>query len=506
MSELILGIDIGTSASKVALFNTEGKVVAQNSGAYDTYYPHKGWAEQNPEDWWKAICTATKEMIEQNNINSADILAVGIDGQSWSAIPVDMNGNVLCNTPIWMDTRAADICEEIKKEIDDKAIFELCGNSLQPSYTLPKILWYKKYRKNNYYKAVKILQSNGFIAYKLTGKFSQDKSQGYGYACFDMRRETWDYDMCEALGVEKYLLPDIFECHDVVGGVTKRAAEQIGLKEGTPVVAGGLDAACGALGAGVLDGGQTQEQGGQAGGMSICLETYNADPSLILSPHVVPKRWLLQGGTVGGGGIIRWFEREFGAAERITAEKNHTHSMAEMDKLAATIDPCCNGLIFLPYMQGERSPIWNPNAKGVYYGLDYSKTRAHMIRATLEASAYALKHNLDVAERAGAKVDELYAIGGSANSDIWLQIKADVTGKKILVPYSDNASTLGAVMLAGVGTGIYKDFNEAVAKTVHMRKEVNPNKDNYDKYQKNYKMYLELYERLKDMMNTYADN
>jgi len=504
MSQLILGIDIGTSACKVALFNINGSVVAQNSGAYKVYYPQIGWAEQDPDDWWNAVCVAIREMLEYSGTNAGDIVAIGIDGQSWSAIPVDIKGNVLCNTPIWMDTRAADICNDISKTVDMQMVFNLCGNSFQPTYTLPKILWYKKHCKNLYFKTVKILQSNSFIVYRLTGRLSQDKSQGYGLQCFDMHHGKWNKEMCQLLGVDESFLPDIFDCHQVVDGISADAARLTGLTEGTPVVAGGLDAACGSLGAGVLKGGQTQEQGGQAGGMSICLDSYNSDSHLILSYHVVPDKWLLQGGTVGGGGVIRWFEQEFGAEERQTASTNKTSSIVEMDRLAQNVEPCSGGLIFLPYMEGERSPIWDVNAKGIYYGIDYSKTRAHFIRATLEGVAFSLKHNLDVAEHAGARVDELYSVGGAANSNLWLQIKADVTGKKILVPSSDTATTLGAAILAGVGTGIYHNFDEAVSKTVRVQKEIYPNVDNYDKYQKSYQVYLELYEELKGTMKTHV--
>jgi xylulokinase len=505
MSELILGIDIGTSACKVALFTPEGSVVAQNSVEYKVYYLRQGWVEQNPDEWWEAVCTAIKEMLERNVIDIKDIVSIGVDGQSWSAIPVDMDGSVLCNTPIWMDTRASEICENLRNEVGEETVFSLCGNSLEPAYTLPKILWYKQYRNHVYNKSVKILQSNSFIVYRLTDRISQDKSQGYGLQCFDMRRGEWNEDMCKMLGVDQYLLPDIYASHEIVGKVTAQAAALTGLAEGTPVAAGGLDAACGTLGAGVLNNGQTQEQGGQAGGMSICIEKYNADPRLILSYHVVPGKWLLQGGTVGGGGVIRWFEKEFGMAERLTAQANNTTVMAEMDRLAQTVNPGCDGVVFLPYMAGERSPIWDKYAKGVYYGLDYSKTRAHMIRATLESVAYSLKHNIDIAENAGADVNELHAMGGAANSSLWVQIKADVTGKKICVPSSDTATTLGAAMLAGVGVGLYRDFDEAVSKTVRIRKEFNPDMINHKKYQINYQLYLELYQKLKDTMKAHTE-
>ena len=496
----LLGIDIGTSACKVAVFDRNGKVLAAANGDYPVYYPHEGWAEQNPEEWWSAVCGATRETIQKAGIAPEEIAGVGIDGQSWSAIAIDRDGNVLTNTPIWMDTRAQSICDRLNEEIGADAVFEVAGNSLQPSYTTAKIIWYKENLPEVYAKIYKILQSNSYIAFKLTDAITQDVSQGYGLHCFDMRKGCWDEAMCERLGIPMDFLPEIFNCDHVVGTVTAKAAQECGLAEGTPVVAGGLDAACGTLGAGVIHSGETQEQGGQAGGMSICIDEYKADPSLILSYHVIPDKWLLQGGTTGGGGVMRWFEHEFADYERMMKEQSGESSLNQLNEIAEKVAPGSDGLVFLPYMSGERTPIWDPNAKGVYYGLDFSKTKGHFIRAAMEGTAYALKHNLDVAEEAGAKVEVLRAMGGSANSLLWTQIKSDITGKPIVVPSSDTATTLGAVILAGVGIGMYKDFDEAVKLTVEDKRSHEPNDENRKVYDRNYETYIELYKQLKDVM------
>jgi len=501
MKKWLLGIDIGTSACKVALFSHDGQVAAQGSGDYRVYYPQSGWAEQNPEEWWQAVCGAVRTMLDESGIDPAEISGIGIDGQSWSAIPMDRSGKVLCNTPIWMDTRAQEICEELKESLGEDKIFEVCGNSLQPAYTLPKILWYKKYRPDVYRNTYKILQSNSYIAFCLTGAMTQDICQGYGLQCFDMKKGCWDKEMCGLLGIDIDMLPDIYPCHQVIGEVTPEASAMTGLAAGTPVVAGGLDAACGTLGAGVIHPGQTQEQGGQAGGMSICMDKYQADPRLILSFHVVPDMWLLQGGTVGGGGVVRWFEQEFGAKERETAAQNGTNSFYEMDKEADQIPVGSDGMVFLPYMSGERSPIWDNKAKGVYYGVDFAKTRAHFIRASMEGVVFSLEHNIETAEHAGAKTEVLSSMGGAANSRVWTQMKSDITGKKIVVPSSDTATTLGAAILAGVGTGVYADFEEAVSRTVIIKREHVPDMAKYQQYREAYHTYLSLYENLKDIMH-----
>ena len=496
MRELLLGLDIGTSACKAAVFHSDGEVIATESKSFPVHHPERGYADQDPNDWWQAVSYCTRKIFAEKNVSPHEISAIGIDGQSWAAVPVDKNGNCLCNTPLWMDTRAKEICNDINNRIGAKNIFSISGNPLKPGYTTPKVIWYKKNLPEVYSHTHKILQSNGYIVFMLTGELTQDMSQGYGWHCFDMRKGTWSYDMAHELGIDSRLLPDIVPCDKVVGGVTKSAAIETGLIEGTPVVAGGLDAACGALGAGVIHDGETQEQGGQAGGMSICLKDYAADENLILSFHVIPRKWLLQGGTTGGGGVIRWFIDQF------CTGKSLREVYAEINALAEKIPAGSEGLIFLPYMSGERTPIWDTDAKGVFYGIDFSKTKAHFIRSCMEGTAYSLKHNLVTAENAGAKVSELRSMGGAANSHLWTQIKADVTGKRIEVPSSDTATTFGAAILAGVGAGIYSDYDDAVKRTVRINRAHEPNKASEDVYAKNYETYIEIYKNLKHIMKS----
>ncbi len=499
--DLLLGIDIGTSGCKIAVFSRDGTAVCAVTEEYPVYYTAPGYIEQEPDDWWDAVCRGTKRILAENNIDAADIAGIGVDGQSWAAIAVDGKGEVLTRNPIWMDTRAEAICLKINALIGSDDIFFLSGNPLKAQYSTGKIIWYKENMPDIYSRTDKILQSNSFIVYRMTGVISQDVSQGYGLHCFDMRKGCWNSGMCAALGINRDTLPDIAMCHEVVGYITHKAAASMGLKEGTPVVAGGLDAACGTLGAGVLQPGQTQEQGGQAGGMSICLKEYRADPRLILSFHVVPGRWLLQGGTTGGGGVVRWFHEQFGYEEIQKSKETGSPSLALLDKLAETVPAGSDGLLFLPYMAGERSPIWDDKAKGVFYGLDYAKTRAHMARAVMEGAAYSVRHNIEVAESAGATVNTMRAMGGAANSLFWTQMKADITGKPIEVPASDTATTLGAALLAGVGVGIYRDFEDAVAQAVKVRRKHKPNDEHKYIYDNGYKTYLELYFSLKELMN-----
>lgn len=499
MEKFLIGIDIGTSACKVALFDLEGKAVSQSTKEYHVYYPSAGCVEQNPEEWWAGVCAAVREVLKACKVEKSQIAGIGVDGQSWSAIPVDKKGGVLFNTPIWMDTRSSEISRKTVEKIGFDRIFGISGNSFEPTYSTPKMLWFKENKPDVYNNTYKFLQSNSYIVYRLTGAMTQELSQGYGVHMFNTKTGQWDDDLCEEIGIPREKLPEIFECHKVVGEVTAKAAEETGLAKGTPVVAGGLDAACGTLGAGVVEFGQTQEQGGQAGGMSICMSEALAHPKLILSFHVVPGAWLLQGGTVGGGSL-KWFKQELGAFEAEQEARTGIGAFKTMDDEAQAVNPGSDGLIFLPYMAGERSPLWDKNAKGVFYGLGFDKTRAHMIRAVLEGCAYALKHNIRTAEETGVKVGVLNAMGGAANSRLWTQIKADVTGKAIQVPASDTATTLGAAILAGVGTGLYKDFKEAAGRTVTISRMHEPDMKNYEIYDKYYEIYLEIYENLKNTM------
>lgn len=500
MEKLLLGIDVGTSACKVAVFDLGGSVIAQSAKEYKVYYPAPGWIEQNPKEWWETICAAIKEIVTEGKFDPKQIAGIGIDGQGWSCIPVDKQGNVLYNTPIWMDTRSAEICSRIIQKIGFEKIFEISGNAFEPTYTTPKILWFKEQKPDVYKNTYKFLQSNSYIAFKLTGAMTQDVCQGYGLHVFNMKNGKWDDQFCDELGIPREKLPTIYPCHQIVGEITKEAAQATGLAQGTPVAAGGLDAACGTLGAGVIDVGQTQEQGGQAGGMSICVNKPLAHPKLILGFHVVPDLWLLQGGTIAGGGSLKWFKEQLGAFEELKEKETGVSVFKIMDNEAKQISPGSDGLIFLPYLAGERSPLWDKNAKGVYFGLSFNKTRAHMIRALLEGCAYALHHNLKTAEETGLKVDELNAMGGAANSRLWTQIKSDVTGKVIKIPASDTATTLGAAILAGVGTGLYGGFKEAVEQTIKITRIHEPDMKRHIIYQKYFEIYLELYWKLKDTM------
>ena len=485
MEKYLLGIDVGTSAVKAAVFDFEGNLIKDTLCSYDTYYPAPHYAEQNPEDWWNAVCSAVKEITSE--INASDIAVVGTDGQGWAAVAADEKGNPLCRTPIWTDTRSTAECEYLKTVRSENEWFDLSKNPIQPGYSLPKLIWYKRNAPEVFSGARYILQSNSFIGMRLTGNASQDVSQGYAYHFFDMKSGSWDESLMKELGIPSHLLPQPVKCSEIIGRVTGEAASLTGLREGTPVTAGGLDAACAALGVGAVKPGMTQEQSGQAGGMSICTDSCESDPKLIMGFHTVPGLWLVQG---GGAGALRWLR------SNICPELTY----AQMDELASTVNPGSDGLVFLPYLAGERSPLWNPDAKGVFYGMTFAHTRAHIIRSVMEGVAFSLRHNLETAEKAGAGVNVMRSAGGSSVSSLWTQIKSDVTGKIIEVPVDNSATVFGAAILAGTGAGVFESEASAAEKTVKTGRVHKPDSETAGIYNAVYGTYIELYRRLETMM------
>lgn len=488
MNTYLLGIDIGTSACKIAIFDSRtGVAISQDNQSYPVYYPQKNWAEQDPEEWWRAVCTGIKNCLDKSGISPKEIQAIGVDGQSWSTIPIDKNHHVLARTPIWFDTRSEKQCLALKKSIGDDLVFKLNGNVFRPTHMTPKYLWFKEECPSIYHRTYQFLTSNGYLVLKLTGKVSSDHSQNYGVHFFDTINMRYDEDLARDMGLDSQKLPPSYACHEIVGKVTAEAAVQTGLISGIPVVAGGLDAATGTLGCGILEDSEAQIQGGQAGGMSICESNPLSDERLIFGPHVVPDRWLLQGGTVGGGGVLRWIRESF----------LDSLSFDEITELAKDAPPASEGVFFFPYLAGERSPIWNSEAKGVFYGLSFDKGRPHMLRSALEGVVYSVAHNFYIAFDCGIDPRGLKvrAMGGVANSTFWIQIFSDVLNQKIEVASSDTATNLGSVILAGVGVGLYEDFSIA-KKFARITREQTPIIENVSIYQNGFQNYLRISEGL----------
>ncbi len=501
---VFLGVDIGTSGCRALAVDVDGRTLAVAERSYPLSTPAPGWVEQDPRDWVEGALAALAEVCSSGAFKPAAIRGIGVDGQSWACVPVDERGEVLADTPIWMDTRCQSLCDEVLAGVPAAEILALAGNRLSPSYSTAKALWFARNRPEVYERTRWFLQSNSLIVLALTGVASQDHSQGYGLHFIDVATGRTDAAMALRLGVDPELFPVASEPTAVVGEVTTEASRRTGVPAGTPVVAGGLDAACGTLGAGVFRPGETQEQGGQAGGMSIALPAPVADERLILSRHVVPGTWLLQGGTVAGSASLAWLTGVVGEAERTAAEAAGTGRFEQVSALAALAPAGAGGLVFLPYLSGERSPLWDPDARGAFLGLTLATGRGELYRAVMEGVAFALRHNLEVAAAAGAGVSELRAVGGATRSRLWMQIKADVTGLPVVVSDNENATPLGAAMLAALGTGA-GTVDDLVARWVRPSVSYRPDPVAHARYDRLYQVYAGLYPALATSMHQLAD-
>lgn len=504
LGPVYLGIDIGTSGCRTLAVTTNGTVLAIADRGYPLITPAPGHVEQDPQEWIRGAFATLAEVCTSGAFDPAQVAGIGVDGQSWACVPVAKDGTILANNPLWMDVRAQSICDELLTRVPAAELLALAGNPLSPSYSTAKAIWFQRKRPEVFARARWFLQCNSVVVLALTGVASQDHSQGYGWHFIDVATGDIDAGMAERLGIDPGRVPAAVEPSAVVGGLTAAAAAATGLRPGTPVVAGGLDAACGTLGAGVYLPGQAQEQSGQAGGMSIAMAEPVADPRLILSRHVVPGSWLLQGGTSAGAASLAWLARVIGAAEAVAAGHSATAQFEEISRLAGQVPPGADGVIFLPYLSGERSPLWDPDARGAFIGLHLGIDRPQLYRAAMEGVAMALRHNLDTAAAAGVTASELRAVGGATKSPVWMQIKADVTGVPLTVGAHPNATPLGAAMLAALGTGGAGVAELARTWASHAAS-YRPDLATRERYDRLYAVYSGLYPALAGSMHTLAE-
>lgn len=503
-----LGIDVGTSSLKTGLWRADGHLAARAARSYPTNRPSPTWAEQNPLDWWKALCETVQQALHDGGVRASEIAGIGIDSTGWTFVPVDQAGVPLYAAPIWQDRRAQREAALLRQHPDAERLVQLSANPLDEAYATAKVQWLRAHHPDVYDRTDQFLISSGFLVRKLTDVNSCDHSQAYAFHCFDVRRARWDEAAADSLGIDLAKLPPLFPSCQVVGEVTASAAAETGLAAGIPVIAGGLDAAVGAFGSGVARAGLTADQGGTAFGLSIALDHVIVEPRLIFSPHVLPNLYLLQGGTVGGG-TFDWFRRQFGQAEQVAADLLGQDVYSLMTAEADRSVPGANGLIFLPYMSGERSPIWDSDARGLFLGLSYGTQRADLIRAMMEGCVFAVYHNMQVAVEAGAQITEWIGIGGAANSPGWCQLKADITNRPFTVArratgeLGDN--TLGLAVMAGSGTGQYADPVETIEQFLPQRQIYQPDARRHAIYQDLFPIYRSAYDRLKPAFAALAE-
>ncbi|MEP6988275.1 MAG: FGGY family carbohydrate kinase, partial [Chloroflexota bacterium] len=350
----IITIDVGTSSTKTALWDEAGHTLAEASASYVLSRPSPLWAEIDANIWWQAVCQTTREVMAHSGVHPSEIAGIGVDGVGWTLVPVDQNAEPLAPAMIWLDRRAQAETDWLNALPDAQRLIKLDANPIDPAYITPKLLWLKYHQPEVFDSTYRFLTASGFITARLTGEFTCDFTQAYGYHFFDMAHERWDAVTANQIGVPLEKMPRLCACTEIIGGLSERAALELGLRADTPVIAGCLDAAVGALGAGVTRLGQTNDQGGQAGGFAVSVAQVIIEPQLIFSHHVLLHQYLLQAGTVGGGSL-GWFRQILGDSEVISFES--------LSQQAAQSTAGSHGLLFLPYMAGERTPLWSSDAR-----------------------------------------------------------------------------------------------------------------------------------------------
>ncbi|OQB15250.1 MAG: Xylulose kinase [Firmicutes bacterium ADurb.Bin193] len=492
----LLGIDIGTSGTKSVLFNEDGNAVASDLQEYPLYQPQNGWAEQDPEDWWAAVCASIKNVIAKSGIS--DIKGVGLSGQMHGLVMLDKDDRVIRKSIIWCDQRTGRECDEITDIIGEKRLIEITANPALTGFTASKIRWVQNNEPENYEKAAKIMLPKDYIRYMLTGEFATEVSDGSGMQLMDIAKRQWSGEVLQKLGIDRSLLGEMYESQEPTGRVTRRAAELTGLPEGTVVVGGAGDQAASAVGNGIVKSGIVSSTIGTSGVVFASMDKISIDPKGRVHTfcHAVPNMWHVMGVTQGAGLSLKWFRDNFCREEISVADSMQTDPYVLMDKIAETVPPLCDGVIYLPYLMGERTPHLDPYARGVFFGLSAKHTKAHLLRAVLEGVAFSLKDCLEIIREMGIEASQVRASGGGGRSAIWRRMQADLFGADVVTTTSSEGGALGVAILAGVGTGVYNSVAEACELIIKIKK---VEKAGEADYTKNYKKYKKIYESLKDI-------
>jgi len=489
---VILAHDLGTTGDKAALFAADGELVAAVVERYPTAYAPGGHVEQDAADWWNATGAATRALLERDEVDRADVDCVCFSGQMMGALLLDEGGEPVRPALIWADTRSQPQCAQLIERIGMDDGYRLIGHRLNPTYSLTKAMWVRDHEPDVYARARHLVLAKDYVAYKLTGRLVTDPSDASSTNAFDQPEGRWSGELLEAAGLDPELMPEVVPSTTVVGGVTAAAATHTGLRAGTPVVLGGGDGPCAALGAGVI----APESGayaylGSSSWVSMAAPAPLHDPHMrtMTFNHVLPEMFVPTATMQAGGASMEWISE-------VLAEEP-----AALGERAADVEAADEGLIYLPYLMGERSPHWNPNARGAFIGLQRHHDRGHLVRAVMEGVAMNLRTGIEAFEEMGARVDAVDAIGGGAASDVWLQILADVWGKPVrrrsLV---DEANSLGAAVVGGVGVGIYDGFGVAPGMS-EVGPPFAPDPERHSRYSHRYAQFTEAYRRLEPLFD-----
>ncbi len=476
MTTYLIGIDVGTTGSKAVLVEPDGAVKASATTEYPMFTPQPLWAEQNPADWWTATVASIKRLLAEGGVKPQEIAGVGLTGQMHGLVLLDAQGEVLRPCIMWNDQRTAAQCAAITKKVGRKNVLRLTGNPVLPGFTAPKIVWVRENEPQVYARAAKVLLPKDYVRYRLTGGFFGEVSDASGTSLFDVGRRRWSDEMLKALDIPREWLPEVTESPEVSARVNAEAARETGLLEGTPVVGGGGDQAAQAVGTGIVAEGIVSATLGTSGVVFAASETYRVEPKGLLHAfcHAVPGMWHLMGVMLSAAGSFRWYRDTLGEIEKAKAQETGRDAYDLLDEGAATAPPGCEGLIFLPYLTGERTPYPDPNARGVFFGLTLRHGKAHMTRAVLEGVSYGLRDSLELMRALGLEIRQVRASGGGARSALWRQILADVFATEIVTVNVTEGAAYGAALLAGVGAGVYDSVPAACERAIRVTGRTSP--------------------------------
>ncbi|MDK2799139.1 MAG: xylulokinase [Clostridiales bacterium] len=496
--DLLLGIDVGTTGCKASLFDTEGRLISSGYREYKIISTRIGWAEENPEEWWRKVSEAIRESIDKQKIKAKNIAGVAISCTN-GLVAVDKEGKPLINAIMQIDNRCHQEVSWIKDTIGEDTVFAITGNRIAAgTFSAPNILWIKNNLQEVFKNTSKFLVPTGFIVYKLTGEFCIDYTRASTTLLFDIRSKQWSGDLCSKMKIPMDKLPEHYPSDVIAGKVTKEAAELTGLVEGTPVAVGLMDTAAAAIGMGAIDAYDPFLIIGTVSRLSIGLKESRFDRRFLNACYTSETPWMAMAPTNGGGISLKWFRDTFGEMESLTADNMGVSPYQLFNVKASRINAGSDGLIYLPYIAGERSPIWDSYAKGVFFGISPSHRKAHFIKAIMEGVAYATKHNLEILEKElGIQVDNIKIGGGGALSSLWREIMAQVLGKTILKPKIVETETLGSAFIAGKAVEVFNTYNE-VKRIIQIESESKPKEEFTNLYNKYFQLYKMLYTHLKD--------
>ena len=461
MSRYILAHDLGTSGNKATLFTTEGRMVGSVTVPYDTHYFNNNWSEQEPEDWWRAVCSSTKALVQ--DVDARQIAVIAFSGQMMGCLCVDRDGRPLRPAILYSDQRAVKECSAILAQIDPREFYRTTGHRASASYSVEKLMWVKDHEPQVYAKTYKMLHAKDYLNFRLTGVMATEYSDASGTNVLDLNTLRWSEKIVRAAGIDGEMLPTLKASTDVIGTLTPTSAVALGLPAGIPVAAGGGDGVCAGVGVGSVKPGITYNYLGSSSWIATTTKQpiYDEQMRTFVWAHAVPGFVHPCGTMQTAGSAYAWLKNEICTMEKAAASGGGGNPYELINREIEKSPPGANGLVFLPYMLGERSPRWNPDAKGALLGLTLEHTRADVLRAVMEGVTLNLSIILDIF-RAQIPIREITVIGGGAKGAVWRKIMADVYQADILRPnYLEEATSMGAAIIGGVGCGVFKDFDVA---------------------------------------------